>query len=195
MVTKTPTRRPPVTLRPMDNPVSTKEERFRGIFDDCYSKVVDYACRRVPAHEVDDVVSATFLVVWRRLDDVPTNDGTLPWTYGVARRVVADHRRTRGRWQNLLRRINGMQPTPNPTTVEIPDADVAEAMGRMRLADRTVLALAYWEDLNPAEIGQVLGVSTNAATIRLHRARKRFAAGMAGADPDWQPDPRNGAAS
>lgn len=36
-------------------------------------------------------------------------------------------------------------------------------MARLKPADRGVLALAYWEDLKPTEIGEVLGVSTNAA--------------------------------
>jgi RNA polymerase sigma-70 factor (ECF subfamily) len=34
-----------------------------------------------------DVVAETFLVAWRRLDDVPADP--LPWLYGVARRVLA----------------------------------------------------------------------------------------------------------
>lgn len=152
---------------------SARDQRFRVVFDDCYSKVVDYARRRVPDHEVDDIVSATFLVVWRRLDDLP-EEKALPWIYGVARRVVSDRYRARGRWQRLLRRFAGTQPASFVDSDWCPDDDVATTLARLRPADTTVLALAYWEELTPTEISQVLGISVNAATIRLHRARKRF---------------------
>jgi RNA polymerase sigma-70 factor (ECF subfamily) len=152
-----------------------RDERFRLVFDTNLSRVVDYARRRVPAHEVDDVVSATFLVVWRRLEDLPAGEGALPWIYGVARRVVSDRYRARGRWQRLQVRLVGIAPADVSSIDLVSDVDVAWALGRLRGRDRTVLVLAYWEDLTPGEISQVLGISVNAATIRLHRARKRFA--------------------
>ena len=34
-----------------------------------------------------------------------------------------------------------------------------------------IVRLAYWDGLNHAEIGAVLGLSTNAVAVRLHRAR------------------------
>ena len=40
----------------------------------------------MPPEAVDDIVSETFLVVWRRLDDVP--EPALPWLLIVARNVV-----------------------------------------------------------------------------------------------------------
>jgi RNA polymerase sigma-70 factor (ECF subfamily) len=39
-------------------------------------------------------LAETFLVAWRRLDDVP--DDPLPWLYRVARRVLANQRRSAG---------------------------------------------------------------------------------------------------
>jgi DNA-directed RNA polymerase specialized sigma24 family protein len=42
-------------------------------------------------------------------------------------------------------------------------------------ADRELLGLATWEELDNGQIATVLGVSRNAVRIRLHRARRRFA--------------------
>lgn len=165
---------------------TTKDERYRVLFESCYSKVVDYARRRVPAHEVDDVVSATFLVVWRRWDDVPAGSGALRWVYGVARRVVSERHRSRARWYRLGTRLAGMGQTTEPTLDAIPDDAVAAALARMRSGDRAVLLLAYWEDLAPDEIAGILGSSINAARIRLHRARKRFAEIWASIEDDDQ---------
>ena len=41
-----------------------------------------------------------------------------------------------------------------------------------------ILLLAVWDDLDRAEIAQVIGCSTANVTLRLHRARRRFAAAI-----------------
>jgi RNA polymerase sigma-70 factor (ECF subfamily) len=40
--------------------------------------------------------------------------------------------------------------------------------------DAELLRLWAWEQLAPGEIAGVLGITPNAASIRLHRARKRL---------------------
>ena len=40
---------------------------------------------------------------------------------------------------------------------------------------REVLVLTYWDGLPAAEAGRVLGCSTAAVWVRLHRARRLFA--------------------
>ena len=68
-----------------------------------FDAVLGYALRRTDrAEDAADVTAETFLVAWRRLAHVPTGTETRPWLYGVARRVLAnhrrgDHRRTRAR--------------------------------------------------------------------------------------------------
>ena len=52
---------------------------------------------------------------------------------------------------------------------------VASAFARLRATDRELLALVAWEGLDAREIALVVGCSRNAARIRLHRARRRFA--------------------
>jgi DNA-directed RNA polymerase specialized sigma24 family protein len=51
---------------------------------------------------------------------------------------------------------------------------VHEALSRLRPNDQEILRLAEWEDLPPRDIAVVLGCSANAASIRLHRAHRRF---------------------
>lgn len=153
-----------------------RHRRFRGIFEECVPKIANYARRRVRADEVDDVISETFLVVWRRLEDVPVGATTLPWVYGVARRVVSDRLRAARRRHRLGRRLEGLRQVREPTTEAALDAEVALALSELRPGDRELLMLTYWEELTPEEIGGVLGVSTNAVTIRLYRARRQFAA-------------------
>src|SRR6266487_4669548 len=66
-----------------------REDAFRRIYQAYYRHVAAYARRRLNEGEAEDVVAETFLVAWRRVEDIPQGDLTLPWLYGVARRVVS----------------------------------------------------------------------------------------------------------
>ena len=69
-------------------------------FERCYALARDplarYLARRAAPDAVEDLFAEVMTVAWRRIGDIP--DGTeLPWLYGVARRVLANHRRASGR--------------------------------------------------------------------------------------------------
>jgi DNA-directed RNA polymerase specialized sigma24 family protein len=46
-------------------------ERFEQIYEEHHDAVRAFVRRRAPESVVDDVVSETFLVCWRRLERVP----------------------------------------------------------------------------------------------------------------------------
>lgn len=145
---------------------------FRSLFESHYPHVEAYARRRCaePA-DADDVVAETFAVAWRRADDIPGEP--LPWLYGVARKVLSNQRRSQRRRASLIERLRR-----EPMDVETPADDgesVRVALSRLRPGDQEILRLAAWEELSHQEIGSVLGISPNAAAIRLHRARKQLA--------------------
>ncbi|WP_432943538.1 RNA polymerase sigma factor [Kribbella sp. CA-253562] len=81
-----------------DPPGDERLARFEELFSACYDHLVAYHLRRVTNRDdVDDLVAETFLVAWRRLDDVPAGPNALPWLYAVARRTLANHRRREDR--------------------------------------------------------------------------------------------------
>ena len=55
-------------------------------------------------------------------------------------------------------------------------------MARLGEADRELVRLWAWEQLEPREIALVLGLTPNAVSIRLHRIRTRLAADLVHAD-------------
>jgi RNA polymerase sigma-70 factor (ECF subfamily) len=149
-----------------------REELLASVFDSAYAPVMAYARRRTPQlSDAEDVVAETFVVVWRRLEDMPTHEAErLPWLYGIARRVLANQRRGAARQARLRERMEAdaavqalRAPSPLPA--------VLEAMGRLRATDQEILRLVAWEGLTHADVGMVLDISPNAAAIRLHRAR------------------------
>ena len=85
---------------------ATREERFELLFRANYPAVRAYALRRTSREAAQDAVSETFLVAWRRLDELPVD--ALPWLYGVARRVLANQRRSADRGAALEQRVAGV---------------------------------------------------------------------------------------
>lgn len=155
------------------------EARFRRLYEENYESVLAYVLRRWPEpSEARDIVADTFLVLWRRLDEAP-GDAEVPlWLYGVAKRVLSNHYRTRLRRQRLAAQFAQIAATASEA-VDRSDArmqtrSVLEGLARLSERDREILMLAAWESLSTAEIASVLECSENAATLRLHRARKRL---------------------
>lgn len=148
----------------------TRRHRFQVLFSEVYEPIQRYARRRVDPDAVDDIVSETMLTLWRRLDEVPAD--ALPWTYGVARRQVANHRRAGRRHLQVVRRAES-EPRPGPSDHPL-DAELDTALSVLGDSDREVLHLWAWEQLEPAEIAVVLGRTPNAVSIRLHRAKKKL---------------------
>src|SRR5690349_8155357 len=71
---------------------TSHEERFRAAYRRHAPAVWRYLARRLGDDVLaEDLTSEVFVVAWRRRHEAPTD--SLPWLYGVARRVLANDRR------------------------------------------------------------------------------------------------------
>jgi len=155
------------------------QARFSRLYREQGRAILAYALRRVADPEdAADVVAETFLVAWRRFDDVPLGGGARLWLYGVARLVLtnlqrSERRRTRlgARLAETLRTEIDTHPAPQGEA-----AEVLRAMSELGADDRELLMLVSWEELTPAEAARVLDLSALATRSRLHRARRRLRA-------------------
>ena len=134
-------------------------------------RVHAYARRRSDEQTADDVVAEVFLIVWRRLDAVPADP--LPWLLGVARKALANHRRSSARSIALNERIGATLPSHAEQPAQ--DHEVLEALAMLEPRDREVLLLIAWEGLRQDEVATVLAINRPAVATRLHRARRRLA--------------------
>jgi RNA polymerase sigma factor (sigma-70 family) len=169
-----------------------REQRFGDLYQKHYRSVWAYAVRRVESEaDAADVVADVFTVAWRRLSEVPGPPADLLWLYGVARRVVAGKRRSARRLRDLAARLQSSAPAVSTSGDQLTDR-VAEALSRLRPAEREAVALVHWEELSHAEAARVLGCSANAVAIRVHRARTRLRQSLGEmTDPDLpQPEVR-----
>jgi RNA polymerase sigma factor (sigma-70 family) len=153
-----------------------RRERLEVLYDEHGEAVLRYALRRADADTAADVLAETFLVAWRRIDRVPAS--ARPWLLGVARRVLANHRRGERRRLALLARLAAEPAAPSPAAA----VDVPAAIRRLAVRDREALMLVHWDGLTPSEAAKVAGCTPIAFRSRLHRAHRRLARDLDPAD-------------
>ncbi len=148
-----------------------------------------YLARRARPEVVDDVLSETLLVCWRRSAELPAGEADLrAWAYGVARGALANAERSTRRQRRLAARVATVDPpaTQEPAA-EAPDPR-AEAVGLaldlLSERDGEVLRLWAWEGLEATAIATVLDITPNAAALRLSRARRRLRDAVVGLERD-----------
>ena len=152
------------------------DEEYSRFYREHHGAVRTYAARRVGADGADEVAAETFTVAWRRWPQA--HSGGRPWLYRTASFEVSRLLRTGRRSDRLVAHL-AAAATPSPTSDDLADgvaerARVAAALLAVGPADREVLVLAAWEDLAVADLALVLDCSRTAASVRLHRARRRL---------------------
>ncbi|MBQ1029784.1 sigma-70 family RNA polymerase sigma factor [Micromonospora sp. C97] len=162
-------------------PKKRDEDWFTSLYATEYAHIVRYGLRRlIDGDAAAELAQDVFVVAWRRRVEVP--DRSLPWLYGVARRLLANQWRSRRAAPDLLPITNvdlaRLAGSPGAdTTVGV--ADVRTALATLNELDQEILRLVGWEELTVSEAAKVLGCTGPTAAVRLHRARRRLADAMA----------------
>jgi len=153
--------------------METPDAQFERAYVQYLPAVSGYLFRRVPRQAVEDLAADVFAIAWRKRASVAPGE-ELPWLYRIAANVVSNHRRREASGFALIASLRPADSSPSAEEIVVADASLAAAWRQLRPAEREVLALALVEELAPAELAVALGVSVNAATIRVHRAKKRL---------------------
>ena len=117
--------------------------------------------------DAQDAVQEATINAWRSLGALRDEAAARRWFFAI----VANHCRTmrRSRWWSVVRLAS--IPRRDPDT-PAPDSmiDLERELSRLPMTDRGALFLFYYLDLPLSEVGKVLGISTQAAKSRVHRA-------------------------
>jgi RNA polymerase sigma-70 factor (ECF subfamily) len=148
-----------------------QDTEFERFYEDHRDAVRAYCLRRADTSLTDDVVSQTFEIAWRRRSEV--RKPTRGWLLGIARKVLANRRRSERRQRDLATRLSE-QPVPAAESFD-DSPPILDALSRLSDPDRETLMLAAWDGLGSSEAGRVLGCSPVAFRLRLLRARRRLA--------------------
>jgi RNA polymerase sigma factor (sigma-70 family) len=134
--------------------------------------------RAASPEDAADVLSETFLIAWRRLEQVPPGDSARLRLFGVAanvlRRGAQRHRSSRARIERLAsEQQDSVQTEPVGREDRMVRA-LRAGLASLPARDREILTLTAWEGLTPQQVGVVVGIPTNVVRVRLHRARARL---------------------
>ena len=128
------------------------------------------AARRSSPDEANEVVGETFLLAWRKLGSVPAEP--LPWLYNVARKVLANRRRTDQRREAFARTLR-RPPAFDPSDAVSTRLAVEQALSHLPPTEHEALTLVAWEGLDVREGAAAAGCTRATFSVRLHRARRR----------------------
>ncbi|MER7362526.1 RNA polymerase sigma factor [Nonomuraea wenchangensis] len=170
--------------------MSDDTHRFEAVYRATYDQITAYAGRRCDSpQDAADVVAETFVIVWRKIEELPPGAQARLWVYGVARNVLADHRRSALRRQARHRDLDAEMADLYGDLADrsVERNAIAQAFATLPEDDRELLALVAWEGLDRREIATMLGLSRNAVRIRLHRARRRLSRALEVADVRFTP--------
>ena len=156
-----------------------QEAQFQRLFASHHQAIQRYCLRRLPSSEANDAAAEVFLVAWRRIDEVPTGDGELPWLYGIGRNVVRNVERSSRRKLRLAARVASLAPGAEPATetIVVRHAEhqrAIDALAQLRQEDQELIRLRTWEELPNRQIARIMGITERAVESRLTRARRKL---------------------
>ncbi|MEN9619978.1 MAG: hypothetical protein RL499_171 [Actinomycetota bacterium] len=152
-------------------------EPFIDVYTQHLPAVSRYLARRVDRADVDDLAADVFAIAWRKRASVAAGE-ELPWLYRIASYQVANHRRRLAARASVMGLLAVPDSAPSAESLVTADAELARAWAALAPRDREILALVVIDDLSVSDAAVALGVSANAVSIRLHRAKKALAAAL-----------------
>jgi RNA polymerase sigma-70 factor (ECF subfamily) len=159
-------------------------DAFAVVYDRYADRLLGFALRHTGSWTAaEDVVSITFLEVWRRRTQVrfDDQDSIGGWLFGIARNVLRNQSRSTRRNHAAIARLRLASTAPDPSEAVVAQISAEQEVAQLILTlqhlprrDQEILALVG-AGLEPREIATALGIRPDAARARLARARKRLA--------------------
>jgi RNA polymerase sigma-70 factor (ECF subfamily) len=172
---------------PGQGPTSAMLPPFKTVYRQYFQFVWSSARRLgVEPAAMDDVVQEVFIVIHARLHTLERPEALRSWVYGVVRRTVSTHRRTRQAHAEVRpgasTNVEGVSSTPTPLEQVERNADLellARLLDELDESKREVFALVELDELSVPEAAEALEIPLNTAYSRLRAARQSFEAALA----------------
>lgn len=157
------------------------KQQFILIYDEYSEKIFRYihykTCNRETA---EDITSLTFLKAMEKWCQFDQSKGTVSsWLYGIARNLVTDHYRMRGKW-GFVGDISDVWGLASNDDIlkELMESEtrteLRKALGILNAKQREVIMLRLWDDLPYKEIAPILGKSEDNCKMLFSRALKKL---------------------
>jgi RNA polymerase sigma-70 factor (ECF subfamily) len=132
-----------------------------------------FARRVVSTDDAADLTGEVLLTMWRKVDSMPAEPvESRMWMFGIARNVLANHRRALSRRRKLSERLKG-EALVSGDARPVRD-NVWEALEALPETDREIMQLVHWDGFSLAEAAKILGKKPATVRSRYSRARARL---------------------
>lgn len=169
-----------VTELPAERPASPlagpDDEPHPGCYAELGRLLRRYLRGRVPDADIDDVVQASLLDVWRYRARFDPGRSLTAWVLTIARRRAVDHLRSR-RHEVVSLDDDAALPGVDGRSVacRVEQAhDVQNALAALPSPQRQAIEMAYYSDLTQREIAQRLDVPLGTIKARTSRGLRRL---------------------
>jgi len=122
-----------------------------------------------------EAVQSAWPIAWRKLDTIREPERLRPWLISIAvnqARQLA-RRRRRGRVLEISVAMDPTATTPDPAS-RVGDIDLRNALARLTLEDRALIALRYVAGFDSTELARTIGLSPSGTRARLARLLGRL---------------------
>jgi RNA polymerase sigma-70 factor (ECF subfamily) len=157
-------------------------EAFGSLYRRRAGMVVSAVARSV--HDPDtvaDLVQETFLRALTKLGDLREPERFASWLYSIAQNVAMDYLRLAGRTVPVAELGADVASADADSTGALLAVELRElarvvrsAVGGLSTRDAAALRLVTDLDAGPADIAAAFGITTGAAKVLVHRARRRL---------------------
>lgn len=155
--------------------IDARTARITAAVDANASDLLAYLARRVDQPEdAADLLSETFLVLWRRASSLPEADSELrPWIFGIARKILLRHYRHSTKQRAISDRLRSiLLVVPHPGFADPTEhSELHDAISRLDPVDRDIIGLVHWEGFSLVEVSRIVAMKEGTVRSRYHRAR------------------------
>jgi RNA polymerase sigma-70 factor (ECF subfamily) len=179
---------PPITSLVPSGAAESSGRPHRSTFEAVYRAMVGFVRRVVyrqpipPAHR-DDAVQDTFLVAYRKWNQLDSPNSLRAWLKGIAVRTCWNYSRAHRRYQFWM-------APPHTTADDLPDLDdrvvdqqlaraedlqwLDNAVDRLDDKGKEAIVLSRIEERSAAEVSRMTGVSPNTVASRVRAALRKL---------------------
>lgn len=127
------------------------------------------------AHDIDDLVHATFLAAAASAARYDGRSSCRPWLIGIAAQLLRRRRRSFSHWLAVLGALKQTQPSASdPRAALQARGDVERALSQLSEPKRITLLMAEVEGMSCPEIAEALEIPLGTVWTRLHSARREL---------------------
>lgn len=159
----------------------TRPDVFGALFERHSRELHRFLSRRL-GDRADDLLGELFVTAFElRHRYRPELADARPWLYGIGANLVRRHHREEATRLRALSRTPLALVTPDSTSESAAQVDaealrprLAAALATLKAADRDVLLMLAWGQLDQAEVAAALDIPLGTVRSRLHRARRQL---------------------